>query len=587
MRLHSSKGREDLAAPLPSILPIGLLLALASLFVAHGLASEAARHDLVIRNGMIYDGSGTIPFAGDVAVQGDLIVAVGGIVEGRGRIEIDAAGLAVAPGFINMLSWATESLLEDGRSQSDIRQGITLEVFGEGLSMGPLNQKMKKEILESQGSIKYAIPWTTLGEYLEHLWKRGVSPNVASFVGATTIRIHVLGHEKRAPTKEELHRMQALVQEAMEEGAMGVGSALFYAPAVYAKTSEVIALAKVVGGYDGLYISHVRNEGGRILEALDELIRIAREAPVRAEVYHLKVAGQENWDKLDEVINKIESARREGLHVTANMYTYPASATSLDALLPGWVHAGGTRAYLERLKDPAVQRRLKTEMTIIRPENIRPMNFRSPSLKPLSGKSLAEVASLWSKSPEEALFDIVLREQGGVKMVRFNISEENIRRQIALPWVSFGSDGGSFATEGVFLNFETHPRAYGNFARILGKYVRDEKIIPLEEAIRRLTSLPAANLKLDRRGSLQTGCFADVVVFDPNKVQDHATFDRPHQYATGMVHVLVNGVQVLKDGEHTGAMPGRVVRGPGWRAKSRDAALSRRDACLAPPGRGF
>ena len=589
MRLHFSRGREGLAAPPPSILRIGLVLALAwaSVFGSHGLASEAPRHDLVIRNGMIYDGSGTIPFAGDVAVQGDLIVAVGGIVEGRGRIEIDAAGLAVAPGFINMLSWATESLLEDGRSQSDIRQGITLEVFGEGLSMGPLNQRMKKEILESQGSIKYAIPWTTLGEYLEHLLKRGVSPNVASFVGATTVRIHVLGHEKRAPTKEELHRMQALVQEAMEEGAMGLGSALFYAPAVYAKTSEVIALAKVVGGYDGLYISHVRNEGGRILEALDELIRIAREASVRAEIYHLKVAGQENWDKLDEVIGKIESARREGLQVTANMYTYPASATSLDALLPGWVHAGGTKAYLERLRDPVVQRRLKTEMTIIRPENIRPMNFRSPSLKPLSGKSLAEVASLWSKSPEEALFDIVLREQGGVKMVRFNISEDNIRRQIALPWVSFGSDGGSFATEGVFLNFETHPRAYGNFARLLGKYVRDEKIIPLEEAIRRLTSLPATNLKLERRGSLQAGCLADVVVFDPNKVQDHATFDGPHQYATGMVHVLVNGVQVLKDGEHTGATPGRVVRGPGWRGKSRDAAPSRHDAGLAPAGGGF
>jgi N-acyl-D-amino-acid deacylase len=368
---------------------------------------------------------------------------------------------------------------------------------------------------------------------------------------------------------------------------MGLGSALFYAPAVYAKTDEVIALAKTVAGHDGLYISHIRNEGGRILEALDELIRIAREASVRAEIYHLKVAGQDNWEKLDSVIAKIESARREGLCITANMYTYPASATSLDALLPGWMHAGGTRAYLARLRDPAVQRRLKKEMAIIQPESIRPMNFRSPALKPLSGKSLAEVASLWGKSPEEALFDIVLQENGGVKMVRFNISEDNIRRQIALPWVSFGSDGGSFATEGVFLNFETHPRAYGNFARLLGKYVREEKILRLEEAIRRTTSLPASNLKLERRGSLRSGHFADILVFDPDKVQDRATFDEPHQYATGMVHVFVNGVQVLKDGEHTGATPGRVIRGPGWRGKSRDAAPSGQDAGLVPPGGGF
>ncbi len=553
-----------------------ILLGLASLaFPPPGIADEAGaegtrppQYDLLIRNGTIYDGSGGAPFVGDVAVNGDIIAAMGQLPDAGGRVELDAKGLAVAPGFINMLSWATESLLEDGRSQSDIRQGVTLEVMGEGHSMGPLNEAMKKEMLASQGSIKYAIPWNTLGEYLEYLERRGISTNVASFVGATTVRIHVMGYRRRAPHREELQRMQALVRQAMEEGAMGVGSALIYVPGAYATTEELIAMAKVAAEYGGMYISHIRNEGGRILGALDEFLRIARSAKVRAEIYHLKVTGAVNWQLLDGVIEKIEAARRDGLRITANMYVYPASASSLDVLLPQWVHAGGNKAFLARLRDPAVQRRLRKEFSIIQPEKIRPMNLKSPTFRPMAVRSLADMASSLGKSPEETLIDILLKEEGGVKMIRFSISEDNIRRQIALPWVSFGSDGGSFATEGVFLNFDTHPRAFGNFARLLGRYVREEKVIPLEEAIRRLTSLPADNLRLDRRGYLREGFFADIVVFDPDKIQDHATFEEPRQYATGVTQVFVNGVHVLKDGEDTGGKPGRVVRGPGWKGRT-------------------
>jgi|YNPNPStandDraft_1061719.scaffolds.fasta_scaffold03925_11 N-acyl-D-amino-acid deacylase len=563
--------RTKLKGSLPALLFGLALLACAPPAIPEETPTQETgpRHyDLLIRNGTIYDGSGGPPFLGDVAVNGDTIAHVGPLPDATGRVEVDARGLAVAPGFVNMLSWATESLLEDGRSQSDIRQGVTLEVMGEGHSMGPLNEVMKKEMLESQGSIKYAIEWSTLGEYLEHLERRGISPNVASFVGATTVRIHVLGYQRRAPNREELHRMQALVRQAMEEGAMGVGSALIYVPGAYATTEELIAMAKVAAQYGGMYISHIRNEGERILGALDEFIRICRSASVRGEIYHLKVAGPANWGLLQQVIDKIEAAQREGLEITANMYTYTASASSLDVLLPQWIHAGGSKALLARLRDPAVQRRLRKQFSIIQPENIRPVNLRSPTFRPMSGKPLAEIASLLGKSPEEALIEILIQEGCGVKMIRFSISEENIRRQIALPWMSFGSDGGSFATEGVFLNFDTHPRAFGNFARLLGRYVRDEKIIPLEEAIRRLTSLPAGNLRLERRGSLREGFFADIVIFDPERIQDRATFEEPRQYATGVVHVFVNGVQVLKDGEHTGAKPGRVVRGPGWKRRS-------------------
>ncbi len=542
--------------------------------------SPRVEYDVVIRGGTIYDGSGSPPFVGDVAIRGDTIAAVGSVGDARGRVEINAAGLAVAPGFINMLSWATESLIADGRSQSDIRQGVTLEVFGEGWSMGPLNERMKREMLERQGDIKYDIPWTTLGEYLEYLVRRGVSTNVASFVGATTIRIHVLGYENRPPTPEELERMRQLVRQAMEEGALGVGSSLIYAPAFYASTDELIELCKVAAEYGGLYISHIRSEGNRLLEAIDELIRIAREAKIPAEIYHLKAAGRANWPKLEEAIRRIEAARAEGLRITANMYPYTAGATGLNAAMPPWVQEGGHRAWIERLKNPAIRERVKREMRTPTdqwenlylmagsPENVLLVGFKNEALKPLTGKTLAEVARLRGKSPEDTIIDLVIEDDSRVDTVYFLMSEENVKRQIALPWVSFGSDAESLAPEGVFLKSNPHPRAYGTFARVLGRYVRQEKVIPLEEAIRRMTSLPAENLKLDRRGRLKVGYFADVVVFDPAKIQDHATYERPHQYATGVLHVFVNGVQVLKDGEHTGATPGRVVRGPGYKGKS-------------------
>lgn len=543
-----------------------------------GSCSPRAEYDVVIRGGTIYDGSGSPPFVGDVAIRGDTIAAVGSLGNARGRVEINASGLAVAPGFINMLSWATESLIADGRSQSDIRQGVTLEVFGEGWSMGPLNEVMKKEMLERQGDIKYDIPWTTLGQYLEYLVQRGVSPNVASFVGATTIRIHVLGYANRPPTPSEMERMRQLVRQAMEEGALGVGSSLIYAPAFYASTEELIELCKVAAEYGGIYISHIRSEGNRLLEAIDEVIRIAREARIPAEIYHLKAAGRANWPKLDAAIRRIEAARAEGLRITANMYPYTAGATGLNAAMPPWVQEGGHRAWIERLKNPSIRERVLREMRTPTdqwenlylmagsPENVLLVGFKSEALKPLTGKTLAEVARQRGRSPEETILDLVIEDDSRVDAVYFLMSEENVKKQIALPWVSFGSDAESLAPEGVFLKSNPHPRAYGTFARVLGRYVREEKVISLEEAIRRMTSLPAENLKLDRRGRLKVGYFADVVVFDPARIQDHATYERPHQYATGVVHVFVNGVQVLRNGEHTGATPGRVVRGPGYKA---------------------
>ena len=547
------------------------------------VGSNAAQFDLIIRNGTIYDGSGNAPFNGDVAINRDSIAAVGKLDNARGKTEIDAKGLAVAPGFINMLSWATESLVQDGRSQSDIRQGVTLEIMGEGESMGPLNKAMKKEMVERQGDIKYGVKWTTLDQYLDYLARRGISCNVASFVGATTVRIHEIGYTDRPPTPEELERMKRLVRQAMEEGALGVGSSLIYAPAFYAKTDELIALAKVASEYNGMYISHIRSEGTRLLEAADELIRISREAKIAAEFYHLKAAGQSNWNRLAALIQKIEAARAGGLRVTADMYTYTAGQTGLDAAMPPWVQEGGYKAWAERLKDLAIRERVKREMDTPTdkwenffvasgsPDKILLVGFKNDKLKPLTGKTLADVAAMRGKSPEETAMDLVIEDGSRVSTVYFLMSEENVRKEIALPWVSFGSDAESPAPEGVFLKSNPHPRAYGNFARLLGKYVRDEKIIPLEEAIRRLTSLPAENLKLDRRGGLKPGYFADVVVFDPIAIQDHATYERPHQYSTGVRHVFVNGVQVLKNGEHTGAKPGRVVRGPGWRKTTRSS----------------
>jgi N-acyl-D-amino-acid deacylase len=554
-----------------------LVLAACVRDVPGSVTTQDRIHDIVIRGGTIYDGTGSNPITGDVAIDGDRITAVGSVRGARGKIEIDAAGQAVSPGFINMLSWADESLIADGRGQSDIRQGVTLEVFGEGGSMGPLSDAMKRQLVQAQGDIKFPIEWTTLGEYLEYLERRGVSPNVASFVGATTVRIHEIGRVDRAPTPDELARMQALVRHAMEEGALGVGSSLIYAPAFYAKTDELIALMQAAAPYGGMYISHVRSEGNRLLEAIDELVTIARASKAPAEIYHLKAAGRTNWSKLDAALKRIEAARAEGLRITANMYTYPAGATGLDASMPPWVQEGGYDAWVTRLKDPAIRRRVAAEMktptdawenfftAVEGPEQILLVAFKNDRLKPLTGKTLAQVAAMRGKPPEEVAMDLVIEDGSRVGTVYFLMSEANVTRQMSVPWVSFGSDEAAPSADGVFHKSNPHPRAYGTFARVLGRYARDQKALTLPEAIRRLSGLPAENLKIDRRGLLKSGYYADVAVFDPATISDHATFERPHQYATGMRHVFVNGVQVLRDGDHTGATPGRVVRGPGWR----------------------
>lgn len=539
-------------------------------------APEPVTYDTVIRGGTVYDGSGAPGYVADVAIEADRIVAVGDLSTAKGEAEIDATGKAVAPGFINMLSWATESLIVDGRGQSDIRQGVTLEVFGEGVSMGPLNATMKDEWKAQQGDIQFDIDWTTLGEYLEYLERRGVSPNVASFVGATTIRMHELGYEDRTPDEAELARMKALVAGAMEEGALGVGSSLIYAPAFYAETDELVALMHTAADYDGMYISHMRSEGNQLVQAVEELIEIARLTDAPAEIYHLKAAGTSNWGKLGAVIEKVEAARAQGLAITADMYTYTAGATGLDAAMPPWVQEGGYEAWAARLKDPEIRARIIEEMRVESdewenlllaagsPDRALLIGFKSDALKPLTGKTLAEVAKMRGTTVEETAMDLVIEDGGRVDTVYFMMSEDNIQRKIALPWMSFGSDAEASAPEGVFLLASSHPRAYGNFSRLLGKYVRDEKVLTLEAAIHKLTRLPATNLKLVDRGSLEAGYYADIVVFDPDAIQDHATFDDPLQYATGVSDVFVNGVPVLKGGEHTGATPGRVVRGPGW-----------------------
>jgi N-acyl-D-amino-acid deacylase len=561
--------------------PCLMLAVLTAALIVPGVLSASEMYDVILRGGTIYDGGGGKPYVGDVALRGDRIAKLGNLGDAKGKVEVDVKGLAVSPGFINMLSWATDSLIYDGRGQSDIRQGVTLEVMGEGASMGPLNDAMKKESVEQQGDIKYPINWTTLGEYLEMLEKKGISPNVASFLGATTVRIHEVGYENRPPKPEELQRMRALVRQAMEEGALGIGSSLIYAPAFYAGTDELVALCEEAAPYGGMYISHMRSEGNRLVEAVDELIDIARRAKVPAEIYHLKAAGRPNWGKMDTVIQRIEKARSEGLRITADMYTYPAGATGLDAAMPPWVQEGGLKAWIERMKDPATRERLKKEMStptdqwenlylFAGAENTYLVAFKNEKLKPLTGKSLAEIAKMRGKSPEETAMDLVIEDDSRVGTIYFLMSEDNIKRQLQLPYLSFGSDAEALAPEGPFLKSNPHPRAYGNFARVLGKYVRDEKVIPMEDAVRKLSALPAENLKIRERGRLQEGYFADVVVFDPAKVQDHATFDKPHQYSTGVRHVFVNGVQVLKDGEHTGATPGRVVRGPGWTGWKKD-----------------
>ena len=558
-----------------------LRLALVAPVAAWACSAPAVHYDVVIRGGTVYDGSGDPPRTADVAIAGDTIAGIGDFASASAGVTIDAAGLAVAPGFINMLSWATESLIVDGRSLSDIRQGVTLEVFGEGNSMGPLNPEMKADMLTRQGDVRFEVPWTSLGEYLDHLVERGVATNVASYVGATTVRVHVIGHEDRPPTPDELARMQDLVREAMREGALGVGSSLIYAPAFYADTDELIALASAAGEFGGGYISHLRSEGNRLIESVDELLAIAREAGVRAEIYHLKAAGSDNWAKLDEVIERVERAREEGLEITADMYTYTAGSTGLDAAMPPWIHEGGHAAMIERLRDPETRARIAAEMRTPTdewenlllaagsPDRALLVGFRQDSLKYLTGRTLAAVAESRGTGIEETAMDLVVQDDSRVGTVYFMMSEDNVRRQIAIPWVSFGSDAGSLAPEEPFVRSSTHPRAYGNFARLLGRYVRDEGIIPLEEAVRKLTSLPAANLGLEGRGRLAPGYFADVVIFDPATIADHATFEDPHQLATGVRDVFVNGVQVLSGEEPTGATPGRVVRGPGWEGASR------------------
>lgn len=547
--------------------------------VAFGLlfaCTSPVSYDLILRGGTIYDGSGEEPYVGDVAFNGDEIAALGDLGNATAAAEIDVEGLAVAPGFINMMSWANESLIEDGHSQSDIRQGVTLEILGEGDSMGPLNDDMKAAMVRLQSDIRYEVEWTTLAEYLEFLERRGISPNVASFIGAATPREYVIGHEDREPTPDELEQMRGLVREAMKDGALGVASSLMYPPGLFATTDELIALSEVAAEYDGMYISHMRDEGANIIEAIDELLTIARDANIRAEIYHLKSSGQSNWHLFDAAVAMVERARDEGLQITADVYTYPAGSTGLNATVPPWVQEGGFEASLERMRDPALRERIAREMLeesdewenlylgAGSPDNILLVGFKSDALKPLMGKTVAEVAEMRGTSPQETIMDLIVEDGSRVGTVYFTQSEDVVRRVVALPWVSFNSDAASLAPEGVFMKSNPHPRAYGSFARVLAKYVRDEKILSLEEAIRKLAALPAQTMRIDRRGELKAGFFADVVVFDPNTIQDHATFIDPHQYATGMVHVFVNGEQVLKDGEHTGATPGRVVRGPGY-----------------------
>jgi N-acyl-D-amino-acid deacylase len=552
--------------------------ALAALVIAVvGTAAAAAAggaHDLIIRDGLIYDGSGKAPYLGDLAIDGDRIAYVGRHAAGHGGREIDVHGKAVTPGFINMLAHPEESLLVDGRALSDLRQGVTLEVMGE-LSMGPLTPAMKEEMVREQGDIHYEVDWTTLGQYLEKLERKGISPNVASFVSAGTVRSNVLGEDDVQPTPAQLLQMRNLVHQAMEEGALGVTTALIYNPFTYAKTPELIALADESGKCGGMYIAHMRSEGDRLVEAVQETIDIATASGAPAEIYHLKAAGQANWSKLDTVIGQVEAARAKGVRITADMYTYTAGATGLDVAMPPWVQEGGLDKWIARLKDPAIRAKVVTDMHDPSPswENILQragpkgallLEFKNPKLKPLAGKTLDEVAKMRGVTPEEAAMDLVIEDGSRVGVAYFLMSEDNVRREVALPWVSFGSDAGAPAPEGVFLQSSEHPRAYGNFARVLAKYVRDEKVITLQEAIRKLSALPAKNLSLRNRGMLREGYFADVVVFDPNTVQDHATYENPHQLATGVDDVWVNGVQALRDGEATGLPSGRVVRGRAW-----------------------
>ncbi len=543
-------------------MPIRLLLLLLIL----GACSQPDTYDSIIRGGTVLDGSGTPGYTADVGIRGDTIAFIGDLSRAQAPLEIDAKGKHVAPGFINMLSWANVSLLVDGRSQSDLRQGVTLEVMGEGRSMGPLNDEMKKDMQEGQGDLAYEIAWTTLGEYLNYLEKKGVSTNVTSFVGNGTLREYVMGYENRPPTPAEMDRMKAMVREAMEEGAVGLSTSLLYVPSGHASTDEITQLAKEAAAYGGMYISHIRNEEDSLLHSIRELIGIAENAKIRSEVYHFKASGQDNWGLLDSAITLIENARARGVEVTTDMYMYNASSTGLNVLLPQWAREGGHRQTMAYIADPEKKARMIREAQFHVPaENILLVGFRNKDLRGLIGKTLAEVAQSRGISPGEAIAELIYEDDSRIQVVYFSMSEDNVRKKLALPYMSICSDAGSYTNEGVFLQQSTHPRAYGSFARLLAHFVREEKVISLEEAIRRLTSLPAENLRLQRRGGLKPGYFADVVVFDASEIRDNATFEEPHQYATGVEHVFVNGTQVIAAGEHTGATPGRFVRGPGYK----------------------
>ena len=543
---------------------ISLLLGLLLFPYALCGQTKSSSFDVLIKGGTVYDGTGAAPIKADIGIRGDRIVAIGDLKNARAGTVIDARGLTVAPGFINMLSHSETSLIADGRSQSEIRQGVTTEILGEGTSMGPLTAEMKRRALDRQGDIKFDIPWTTLAEYLTYMEKRGVSPNVASFIGAGTVRTYVIGLEDKKATPEQLLQMREVVRREMEAGALGIGSALIYTPDTYASTEELIEICKEAAKYRGKYISHVRNEDEGLIEAVEELLRISREAGIPAEIYHIKASGKGNWDKMDRVIAIVNTARQDGMKITADMYLYTASSNAIDSRIPAWAHSGGDEALYARLADPVTRKKISDEMHQRGPmARTLLVGFRPAKLKPLIGKTLAEVAAARGKDEVETLLDLVLEARSRIQVVSFTMSEDNIKKELGQPWSSFGSDASSMAAEGVFLESSTHPRAYGNFARLLGKYVRDEKVITLQEAVRRLSGLPATNLGLNHRGFIKKDYFADVVVFDPRTIIDKATYENPHQYSIGMKDVLVNGVQVLKDGEHTGAKPGRALWGPG------------------------
>jgi N-acyl-D-amino-acid deacylase len=554
--------------------PAVLLLALCCSGSACARRAVDARYDVVIAGGTVYDGSGAPGARADVGIVGDEIKAVGDLRNASADRVVRVDGLAVAPGFVNMMS-GDDSLRVDGRSMSDIKQGVTTEIFGEGDSMGPLTEPMRARRLAGQGDLKYPITWSTLHEGMLDLEKRGVSTNFASFIGAATLREYAVGLEDKRATPEQLQTMRELVDREMREGALGIASALIYAPGFYASTDELIEISKVAGQHHGMYISHMRSEGNRLIEAVEELIRISREAGLPAEIYHLKAAGQSNWPKMDRVLEMVEAARSSGLRITADVYTYTAGGTGLDAAMPPWAEDGGYEGLFKRLQDPAQRAKIAKAVRTPTddwenlylasgsPDRIVLVEFKSDALKPLTGKTLAEAARLRGKSPEDTIMDLVLEDRSRIGTIYFMMSDENLKKEIQRPWVSFASDASSIAAEGVFLKSSAHPRAYGSFARVLGKYVRDEHVISMPDAIRKLAAQPSANLGLGRRGLLKPGMFADVVVFDAATVADRATFEKPHAYAVGVRHVFVNGVQVLADGEHTGKKPGRALWGPG------------------------